>query len=183
MEVKKIIAFAGSNSPVSINQQLIHATVELIDFADVDVLSLRDYATHFYDVVKERSEGVPNKMIELSEKLKQYDGYIIATPEHNGIPTAFLLNTLDWLSRIDRHFFGNKPVFLMSTSAGYHGGVAALRILENAVPRFKANVVGSFVLPSFNHNFKDGQIQNNELILELKSDLISLKENFKIVSE
>ncbi len=171
IKMKKLLAFAGSNSTVSINQQLIHAAAELVDFAKVEVLSLRSYSTYFYDVERERNEGVPQAMIELSEKIKACEGYIIATPEHNGIPTSFLLNTMDWLSRIDRNFFGGKPVFLMSTSGGYHGGQAALRILENAVPRFQANVVESFVLPSFNHNFKDGRIINEELESELKNKL------------
>lgn len=169
--MKKLLAFAGSNSPVSINQQLIHAAAELVDFAKVEVLSLRAYSTHFYDVEREREEGVPQAMVELSEKMKACEGFIIATPEHNGIPTSFLLNTMDWLSRIDRKFFGGKPVFLMSTSGGFHGGEAALRILENAVPRFEANVVESFVLPSFSHNFKEGRIVNVELESELKQKL------------
>ena len=169
--MKKLLAFAGSNSPVSINQQLIHAAAELVDFAKVEVLSLRAYSTHFYDVERERKEGVPQAMVELCEKIKSSEGFIIATPEHNGIPTSFLLNTMDWLSRIDRKFFGGKPVFLMSTSGGYHGGEAALRILENAIPRFQANVIESFVLPSFNHNFKEGRIINEELESELKNKL------------
>ena len=49
-KMKKILAFAGSNSSQSINQQLIVSTSNLIDFAHVDVINLRDYSVHMFGV-------------------------------------------------------------------------------------------------------------------------------------
>ena len=173
--MKKVLAFAGSNSPVSINHKLIGTTASLIDFAQVDVISLRTFSVHFYDVEKERAEGIPQKMIELSSILSQYEGFVLSTPEHNGIPPAFLLNTLDWLSRVNRNIFNDKPTLLMSTSTGLNGGEGALRILESVIPRFGAKVVHAHPFPSFNHNLKDAQIINAEELLKMKDILLTFK--------
>lgn len=169
--MKKILAFAGSNSSKSINQQLVVATSEMIDFAKVDVISLRDYNVHIFGVDIEAEQGSPEQMQALMNLIKSYDGYIISTPEHNGIPPAFFLNILDWLSRIERRIFGEKPTFLLSTSTGPRAGSAALQILENVIPRFGADVSGVYAFPSFNHNFQDGAIQNHDELEKLKIQL------------
>lgn len=173
--MKKVLAFAGSNSPVSINQRLVEATAQLIDFAHVDLISLRDFSVHFYDVEREKQEGIPAKMIELNALLSQYEGFILATPEHNGIPPAFFLNTLDWLSRVNRNIFNDKPMLLMSTSTGFKGGEGALRILESVIPRFGANVIGAHPFPSFHHNLIELDFVNQDELIKLKLVL----DNFK----
>lgn len=173
--MKKILAFAGSNSSTSINQQLIIATSYLIDFAQVDVINLRDYSVHMFGVDIEAKEGIPQKMEELSALISSYDAFIIATPEHNSMPTAFFLNILDWLSRITRSIFGNKPVLVMSTSPGPKAGIAALAILERTLPRFGGEVVGVYSLPNFNDNFKDFVIHHPEELEKLKQQISSLQ--------
>ncbi len=173
--MKKILAFAGSNSSQSINQQLIVSTSNLIDFAHVDVINLRDYSVHMFGVDVEAEEGLPSKMIELRDLISTYDGYIISTPEHNSMPPAFFLNIIDWLSRIDRSIFGNKPTLVMSTSPGPRAGISALKILENTLPRFGADVVGTYAFPSFNDNLKDSVIHNEEELAKIKTQLSILK--------
>ena len=174
-KMKKILAFAGSNSSQSINQQLIVSTSNLIDFAHVDVINLRDYSVHMFGVDVEAEEGLPSKMIELRDLISNYDGYIISTPEHNSMPPAFFLNIIDWLSRIDRSIFGNKPTLVMSTSPGPRAGISALKILENTLPRFGADVVGAYAFPSFNDNLKDSVIHNEEELAKIKTQLSILK--------
>ena len=174
-KMKKILAFAGSNSSQSINQQLIVSTSNLIDFAHVDVINLRDYSVHMFGVDVEAEEGLPSKMIELRDLISTYDGYIISTPEHNSMPPAFFLNIIDWLSRIDRSIFGNKPTLVRSTSPGPRAGISALKILENTLPRFGADVVGAYAFPSFNDNLKDSVIHNEEELAKIKTQLSILK--------
>jgi len=177
-KMKKILAFAGSNSSQSINQQLIVSTSNLIDFAHVDVINLRDYSVHMFGVDVEAEEGLPSKMIELRDLISTYDGYIISTPEHNSMPPAFFLNIIDWLSRIDRSIFGNKPTLVMSTSPGPRAGISALKILENTLPRFGADVVGAYAFPSFNDNLKDSVIHNVEELEKIKTQLSIFKNQF-----
>ncbi|MBT8210473.1 MAG: NADPH-dependent FMN reductase, partial [Eudoraea sp.] len=60
---------------------------------------------------------------------------------------------LDWLSRIDRKFLEDTPVLLMSASPGGRGAIGSLGIIKDLLPRFGAEVVATFSLPSFNQNF------------------------------
>lgn len=173
--MKKILAFAGSNSSTSINQQLIVATSNLIDFAKVDVINLKDYSVHMFGVDIEAEEGAPEKMKELTTLISDYDAFIIATPEHNSMPPAFFLNIIDWLSRINRSIFGHKPVMAMSTSPGARAGVSALAILESTLPRFGGDVSAVYSLPSFNDNFKNNEIVNPEELEKLKLQIQSFK--------
>jgi len=174
--MKKILAFAGSNSSASINHQLVGYAASLIDFAQVDVISLKDFPAPIFGVDLESEQGIPASMRDLVEVILRYDGFIISTPEHNGIPTAFFLNTLDWLSRIERKIFREKPAFLMSTSPGAGAGVSALEILENAMPRFGAKISSIYAFPSFNLNFQESIIQNEEERVKLKIQLKKFEE-------
>lgn len=174
--MKKILAFAGSNSSTSINHQLVVSAANLIDFAQVDIINLRDYNVHMFGVDIEAEEGIPEKMKELSALISTYDAYIIATPEHNSMPPAFFLNIIDWLSRINRSIFGNKPVLIMSTSPGARAGVSALAILESILPRFGGEVAGVYSLPSFNENFKEFVIHHPEELEKLKQQIRKLSK-------
>lgn len=173
--MKKILAFAGSNSSTSINQQLIIATSNLIDFAQVDIINLRDYSVHMFGVDIEAEEGTPEKMKELSMLISKYDAFIVATPEHNSMPPAFFLNIIDWLSRINRTIFGGKPIMAMSTSPGARAGVTALAILESTFPRFGGQVAAVYSLPSFNDNFKNNEIVNLEELEKLRQQIEAFK--------
>lgn len=173
--MKKILAFAGSNSSTSINQQLVIATSNLIDFAQVDVINLRDYSVHMFGVDIEAEEGAPEKMKELSLLIAGYDAFIVATPEHNSMPPAFFLNIIDWLSRINRSIFGHKPILALSTSPGARAGVSALAILEKTLPRFGGEVAAVYSLPSFDENFKNDKITNLGELEKLKQQIEAFK--------
>lgn len=174
--MKKILAFAGSNSSMSINHQLIVSVAEIIDFAKVDVIRLRDFEVPIFGIDAERETGIPKQMHELKNIISDYDGFIISTPEHNGIPPAFLLNILDWMSRINRRIFNEKPMLLLSTSDGARAGISALTILQNTIHRFGANVAGSYAFPSFFDNFSDAKITNIEELEKLKNQLNVFQE-------
>ena len=80
-------------------------------------------------------------------------GIILSVNEHNSNPSAFFKNVLDWLSRADRNFLAETPVFLMSTSGGKRGGSSSRSVIEQMLPRFGGQVVASFSLPQFYENF------------------------------
>lgn len=150
--MKKILAFAGSNSSTSINVQLVKHASTHIKHSAVEFIDLRDYDTPIYSADLEKA-GIPKSITALIEKLKAADGYIIGTPEHNGSLTAFLKNILDWMSRVEREFFGHKPVVLLSTSGGKGGGSSSLQELTNKMKYFAGEVVGKFSLGSFYESF------------------------------
>ena len=63
----------------------------------------------------------------------------------------------------------------MSTSTGPRGGVSALTILENTLPRFGSEVAGVYAFPSFKENLKDLNFQNEEELQKLIAEIQKLK--------
>lgn len=146
--MKKILAFSGSNSSVSINQRFIHAVAKLVD--GIDIIDLRDYDAPIYSHDIEAATGLPQNILKLYDLIQGYESIVIALPEHNGLPTAFLKNTLDWLSRNKgQKFLQDKKVILLSTSPGGNGGASGLAKIQQVIPYWGASVVGTHSLGSF----------------------------------
>jgi hypothetical protein len=64
----------------------------------------------------------------------------------------------------------------MATSPGARGGSSVLDIAKNRFPFQGGDVKGSFSLPSFHENFKEGKIINEEL----NADLIKLIQSIAL---
>lgn len=160
----QLLAFAGSNSSTSINYKLVKFTVDLIENHKVQTLNMANYPFPMFSVDVEKKDGYSNSLVELKNDIEKVDGLLISVNEHNGNPSAFFKNMLDWLSRINRRFLEGKKVFLMSASTGKRGGIGALGVIEALLPRFGAEIVTTFSLPSFNENFDlNSGITNQEL--------------------
>ncbi len=151
--MKPIIAFAGSNNPHSINHQLLRAALRTLPDRSVRLLSLTDFPAPIYSACLEAQGQVPAPIRQLHAILQKAAGFVIASPEHNGLPPAFFKNTLDWLSRIEPKIFGGKPVLLLSTSPGKNGGATNLRILAELMPWWGGQVVDSYSLPTFHQHY------------------------------
>ncbi|MFC4096622.1 NADPH-dependent FMN reductase [Euzebyella saccharophila] len=170
----KILAFAGSNSSRSINYKLVKHTVEDIKDHDVQLLNLANFPFPMYSEDFEKENGYSNSMIELKDDISAADGLIISVNEHNGNPSAYFKNLLDWLSRLERNFMQDKPVLLMSTASGKRGGIGAIAVIQNLLPRFGAEVVSTFTLPLFKENLGDGKkILDSDLAQKHKEALES----------
>jgi len=161
--MKNIIAFAGSNSKNSINKQLAIFASSLVDNAQVNVLDLNDFELPLYGIDHEIEYGIPDNAKLFLEKMIASDGVILSLAEHNGAYATVFKNIFDWMSRIDGKLWNNKPMLLMATSPGDRGGSTVLEIAKGRFPYMGGNIVGDFSLPSFNDNFKDGKIVNEEL--------------------
>lgn len=150
--MKKILAFAGSNSSTSINHQLILAISKMIT-SDVEVIKLTNYPLPIFSADLEKAQGYPEPLSALLEKIKTADGIIISVNEHNGAVSAFFKNTFDWLSRIEYKFLADKKILLMSASTGKRGALSARTYAEGVIPRYDGEVVAGFNFPSFAENF------------------------------
>ena len=159
--MKRIIAFSGSNSEHSINQQLVVVAADLIEGADVEVINLRDFDAPLYGIDREQEEGFPSSMVSLHKKFDEADGFLVATPEHNGSMPAVLKNTIDWLSRMEGKVFREKPTVFLSTSPGPRGAISALDHLVTIMPYRGAEVVGHYSLPSFGENYSNGKLSDD----------------------
>jgi len=150
--MKKIIAFTGSTNPDSINEKLVQSIIKQFANQNFDFIDLKSLDIPIYSQ-KIEAEGIPHAIKKLYQSFISADGFLIASPEHNGLPTALFKNTIDWLSRIDQRFFGEKPVLLLSTSTGSSGGTSQLQILENLIPHWGGHLIGLYSLGSFLENF------------------------------
>lgn len=150
----KILAFAGSNSSTSINFKLVKYTISTIRDHDIQVMDMSKYTLPMFSVDLEKESGYANALVELKDDIQQADGLILSVNEHNGNPSAFFKNVLDWLSRVELKFLDNTKILLMSTSPGRRGASSSMTIINNSLPRFGGEVVATFSLPSFNHTFE-----------------------------
>ena len=152
-----IIAFAGSNSSTSINYELVKYTVGLLKEQQVQLLNLANFPFPMYSEDHERQRGFSNSLVEFKDDIKNAAGLVLSVNEHNGNPSAYFKNVLDWLSRVDRKFLEDTPVLLMSASPGGRGAIGSLGIIKDLLPRFGAEIVATFSLPSFKQNFDPDQ--------------------------
>jgi NAD(P)H-dependent FMN reductase len=148
-----ILATAGSNSSTSINYQLVRYTAGIPPEGTVSLMELARHSYPMYSEDLEKEQGIPRAINELLERIRESSGLILSVNEHNGNPSAFFKNIVDWLSRADRNFLADTPVLLMSTSGGKRGATGSLGVVEQMLPRFGARIVSTFSLPSYHENF------------------------------
>ena len=174
--MKKIVAFAGSNSYVSINKELIKYTAASLGQFDVNFLDLNDFEMPVYSLYREKNEGVPEQAHRFRKLMHEADGIVMSVAEHNWSIAATLKNLLDWCSRVDMNIFNHKPMLLMSASISKAGGVQALNYMLYVKDKFSMNVVETFSLPSFNHSFADGRITDEYLKTEHNTKVTAFAE-------
>ena len=148
-----ILATAGSNSSTSINFQLVKHTVSLLEDRDTDLLELAKTEFPMYGEDLEKARGIPEEITRLKKRIQDASGLILSVNEHNGNPSAFFKNILDWLSRDERRFFADRPVLLMSASGGKRGAASSRGVVEQMIPRFGGRVAATFSLPGYYENF------------------------------
>ncbi|MCF8274728.1 MAG: NAD(P)H-dependent oxidoreductase [Flavobacteriaceae bacterium] len=165
--MKKIIAFAGSNSKESINKQLATYASSLLN-KNVEILDLNNFELPIYGIDFEKEHGIPENAHKFLMYIKSSDGIILSLAEHNGAYTTTFKNLFDWMSRIESKTFYNKPMLLMATSPGGRGGASVLSIAKERFPYHDAHIVEVFSLPFFSNNFQDGKIVNEDFNKQLK---------------
>ena len=173
--MKKIIAFGASNSQNSINKKLAEYTANQFNNVEIEVLDLNDFEMPIYSIDREKLNGLPDLAHTFFNKLGSADLLIISFAEYNGAYTSAFKNIFDWSSRVNSKTFQEKATFLMATATGPRGGATVLEIAKNRFPHQGANVVGTFILPSFNTNFQENEIVNEDL----KNELLEIIKNIE----
>lgn len=172
---KKIVAFAGSTSSMSINRKLVSFVLSHLEDFDIEFLDLNDFEMPIFSVDREKEMGFPEKAHRFRKHMQDADGIVCSLAEHNRSYSAAFKNVFDWCSRIDLNIFADKPMLLMSTSPGGFGGGNVMNAAKSYFPKCGASVIETFSLPSFYQNFGDDTIINEEL----KKDLLSKIELFR----
>lgn len=174
--MKKILAFAATNSNKSINKQLVTYASGLIENVQITILDLNDFDLPIYSGHYEEAHGVPSNALKFLEHIKNADGILISLAENNGAYTAVFKNLFDWMSRAEAKLFYNKPVLLMGTSPGGRGAMSVLKMAEERFPIHNAHITAVFSLPFFEKNFANGKVNNVEFDKELKDKVEQFKQ-------
>ncbi len=129
----KIAIILGSTRK---NRQGERVALWVYDFArkqnnfEVELLDLNDWPLPFYDEPVSPTKINGNYTSEVarkwSAKIKEFDGYIIVTPEYSHGYPAVLKNALDYLYTE----WNNKPVAFVSYSGGPGAGIRAVEQLR-----------------------------------------------------
>jgi len=174
--MKNIIAFAGSNSRNSINKKLAVLASSQLQNTINTILDLNDFTLPLYGVDMEMENGFPDNVKRFNELLLSTDGIILSLAEHNGAYTAAFKNLFDWLSRIDKNVWKNKPMLLMSASPGGRGGASVFSTASNSFPHLGGNIVASFSLSFFGKNYSDDKILEEDLHKEFLKQLVKFEK-------
>ena len=157
MREHTILAFAGSNSSTSINKQLVKYASHLLEGVQIKLLDLNDYEVPIYSIDREKSSGIPAPILTFKEAIRNSDGILISLAEHNGAYSTAFKNLYDWLSRIDRKVWCDKPILLMGTAPGGRGAKSVIELAKIRFTRINDNFLDTFSLPKFGENFSGEQ--------------------------
>lgn len=156
---KKIIAFGASNSTSSINKQLAVFAANQLENVETEILDLNDFELPVYSVDLEKQAGVPENAVRFANFISDSDAIIISLAEHNGLHSAAFKNLWDWMSRLGSpKIWHDKAMFLLGTSPSKREESSVMKVSQDLFPKFGANIICSFHLPSFNHFFSDDKI-------------------------
>ncbi len=150
---KKIIAFGASNSSKSINKALALYASQQLKKVDFELLDLNDFEMPIYSADRENESGIPDLAHQFKAMVEGSDGILISFAEHNSAYSAAFKNIYDWVSRIESNVWGQRPMFLMATSPGGHGGKSVLAMATARYERSNDKPIWNFSLPSFYENF------------------------------
>ena len=170
--MKKIVAFGASSSLNSINKDLATYTASQVPDSASIVVNLIDFEMPIYSIDKEKENGIPDLAYKFKDILKNADGIVISFAEHNGVYTAAFKNIFDWISRIEKVVWYNKPMFLLATSNGDRGAITVLEIAHSRISRGIPFEIPILSLPNFNKNFHiDKGILDEELDIKFRKSL------------
>ena len=134
----RLYGISGSLRQASHNTMLVHEAARLFDPAEFTLGSL-DLPLYNGDL--EETHGIPEAVQALADGIAASDAVVISTPEYNkGIP-GVVKNGLDWLSRTKGAPLKDKPLAIVSATAGISGGARAQYALRLALVPFHPHVL------------------------------------------
>ena len=119
----------------------------------------------------------PPEVEEFRARVREADAVFFATPEYNSSIPGVLKNALDWASRpLATNAFRNKPVAVISSSAGAFGGVWAGAELRKILGAMGARVAEAELAVGHAHDKLDdkGRVIDQEVLQGLREALDTL---------
>lgn len=142
----KVFAFSASNHSQSINRTLVaYATKRLKEYdqtAEIEFADLNDYEMPIYSIDREEDGGVHPLAQSFYDRIGAADALIVSFAEYNGSVTSAWKNIFDWMSRIDRNVWQNKPMVILAATPGPRAGASVLQAQEVTAEVFGMNLKG-----------------------------------------
>ncbi|MFT6325013.1 MAG: NAD(P)H-dependent FMN reductase [Halieaceae bacterium] len=176
----KIMVFVGSDSPDSIQMLLARYVASLFDKSKIEILDLTKVETDSLSWAMDNSPDTASQIQKLASKIDETSLCIISLPEKNDSYQEAFKKMFDALARIpNRKVLGKKPVVLVSASLGVLdgiNGVEAIGLARQELERNQSEILASFSCPNFHENFKEGQMVNTAIYLELMRKVNHIKQ-------
>ena len=128
-----------------------------------------------YNADVQNSSGFPAPVQTLADAIRATDGVIFVSPEYNYSIPGGLKNAIDWVSRLPNQPFANKPVMMISASAGILGGgrmqydLRRCMIFLDALTMNKPEVFVGGAMQKFDE--KSGQLKDEQAVGFIKQQL------------
>jgi chromate reductase len=128
-----------------------------------------------YNADIQNSSGFPAPVQTLADAIRAADGVIFVSPEYNYSIPGGLKNAIDWVSRLPNQPFANKPVMMISASAGILGGgrmqydLRRCMIFLDALTMNKPEVFIGGAMQKFDE--KTGQLKDEQAVGFIKQQL------------
>ncbi|MXX88081.1 MAG: NAD(P)H-dependent oxidoreductase [Boseongicola sp. SB0677_bin_26] len=132
-----LLLICGALRQGSFNRKLLVAAGQHWSGATV----MADLDMPLYNGDVEVAEGIPEAATRIKRQIEAADAVAIATPEYNQSISGVLKNALDWVSRGEGNPWRDKPVAIMSATAGRAGGARAQYALRLALNTFQPRLL------------------------------------------
>ncbi|ATB70833.1 NAD(P)H-dependent oxidoreductase [Sulfurospirillum diekertiae] len=144
------------------NMKLAHTIEKSLETMGIQsqIINLVDLDITLYDSAKELNDGIPSKIVALSEQMKNASGYIIVSPEYNYSIPPSLTNVIAWLSRSGENFrelFTLKYVQLATHSGS--GGNDVCNAMRSQFSKLGAIVAPREIVATYDKKVEEGSLK------------------------
>ena len=179
MTTHRILGLCGSLRAESVNRKLLMQAGRMYTDADFNEASLQ-LPLYNGDI---EAKGIPAEVQSLADQIAAADAVIIASPEYNKSLSGVLKNALDWISRVEGNPWAQKPVAIMSATAGRTGGEVAQQALVLAMGSFNPRLIGApkvLVAGAFNEFDEKGQLKGENYVTALTNLMAALRAEVEL---
>lgn len=145
MKLVVLVASKGKNAELG---DVVKKTADAKGFS-AEIINLVDLNLPLYSSVEEE-KGIPEKALELTNKLTEAKAMVVISPEYNGSMAPTINNSIAWISRSTedwRGAFNGKPAIIATHSGG--GGAHVLMAMRQQLSYLGSNVIGRQLLTNY----------------------------------